>query len=250
MITLMSSSDDKSYKQAFETGEWFKLRIHYGIINAGYATMEVKEKIRNNRKMHYVVGYGQTVGLTKLFFEVEDHYQSIFDKETGKPYQFLRKINEGGYKKYQEGFFNHKEQTVLLKDHQENTQKTFTVPENVQDVVSSFYYLRNHPKVDQLNINESIEIKMFFDDELLKFQLKYLGKEELSTKFGKIMCLKFRPMVLSGRVFKEEESLTVWVSEDQNKIPIRIKAELAVGSLKADLDDYRGLKHTIKFIDN
>ena len=56
----------------------------------------------------------------------------------------------------------------------------------------------------------------------------------------------FRPLVQSGRVFKEKESLTVWISNDQNKIPLRIKAELAVGSIKADLDAYKGLKHPFK----
>jgi hypothetical protein len=113
--------------------------------------------------------------------------------------------------------------------------------------VSSFYYLRNHPKIDDLKVGESITIDMFFDDETIKFKLKYLGEENISSKFGDINCKKFRPYVQAGRVFKEEESLTVWISDDYNKIPIRIKASLAVGSLKADLEDYKGLKYPIKF---
>lgn len=233
-------------EDSFTTGEYIKLRIHYGLVTAGYATLEIKEAVRNNRKVHHVIGLGYTTGVTKAFFKVSDNYQSFFDKETGKPYQFLRKIDEGGYTKYQEGFFNQSNNSVFVKDYKNNTEKTFTVPENVQDIVSSFYYLRNHPDIDKVKQGESIIIDMFFDDETTKFKLKYIGQEDIKTKFGKISCMVFRPFVQAGRVFKEEESLTVWISNDDNKIPIRVKASLAVGSLKADLDAFKGLKHSFK----
>jgi hypothetical protein len=87
-------------------------------------------------------------------------------------------------------------------------------------------------------------IDMFFDEETTKFKLKFIGREDISTKFGTISTMIFRPLVQSGRVFKEEESLTVWISDDDNKLPIRIKASLAVGSLKADLDSFKGLKNS------
>ncbi|MCG2612248.1 DUF3108 domain-containing protein [Flavobacterium sp. SM15] len=231
---------------AFTTGEFFKFRIHYGLVNAGYATLEVKEAVRNNKKVHHVVGHGYTVGMAKLFFKVEDDYQSMFDKETGKPYQFLRKIDEGGYTKNQEGFFNQTKNTVLVKDYKNKTEKTLSVTENVQDIVSSFYYLRNHPKINKMSVGEAIVIDMFFDDEVYKFKLKFLGREDISTKFGTVPTLIFRPYVQSGRVFKEQESLTVWISDDDNKVPVRIKASLAVGSLKADLEGFKGLQNSFK----
>jgi hypothetical protein len=233
-------------QNAFQTGEFFKFRIHYGIVNAGYATLEVKEAVRDNKKVHHVVGKGYTTGMTKFFFKVEDDYQSYFDKVTGKPYQFVRKINEGGYTKNQEGFFNQDKNTVTVKDYKHKTTKTFTVTENVQDIVSTFYYLRNHPKVDKMNVGESITVDMFFDDEVTKFKLKFIGREVIDTKWGKVATMIFRPYVQAGRVFKEQESLTVWISDDDNKVPVRIKASLAVGSLKADLDEFRGLKTPLK----
>lgn len=235
-------------ESAFDTGEWFKFRIHYGMINAGYATLELKETTRKNKKVHYAVGKGWTVGMTKMFFKVEDHYQSIFDKQTGRPYQFLRKIDEGGYTKDQEGFFNQDKNTVLVKDYKHSTEKTFSVPNKVQDIVSAFYYLRNYPGIDKMQKGESIEIDMFFDDETFKFKLKFMGYEDINTKFGKVSSMVFRPMVQAGRVFKEEESLTIWISKDKNKIPLRIKASLAVGSLKADLEAFKGLQHPFNVI--
>ena len=239
---LLSANIFAQNKSAFDVGEFFKFRIHYGMITAGYATLEVKESTINNKKVFYTVGHGYTAGMAKTFFKVEDHYQSFIDKNTSKPYQFLRKINEGGYTKDQMGYFNQDTNKVLVKDFKNNTEKTFNVTENVQDIVSSFYYLRNHPNVDKLQVGEHIMIDMFFDEEIVKFKLKFIGRERIKTEFGKINAMIFRPLVQSGRVFKEEESVTVWVSDDVNKVPLRIKASLSVGSLKADLAEYRGLK--------
>ena len=230
-------------QSAFDVGEWFKFRIHYGMITAGYATLAVKEADKNNKKVFYAVGHGYTAGMAKTFFKVEDHYQSFIDKTTSKPYQFLRKIDEGGYTKNQEGFFNQDSNSVLVKDYKNNTVKTFKVSENVQDIVSAFYYLRNYPNIDKLKVGESIMIDMFFDDEITQFKLKFIGRETIKSNFGKVKTMVFRPLVQSGRVFKEEESLTVWISDDENKIPLRIKASLAVGSLKADLENFKGLKN-------
>jgi Protein of unknown function (DUF3108) len=247
-LFLLTVSFTSQKERAFDVGEWFKFRIHYGFVTAGYATLEVKEGVKNNKKVFHAIGKGYTTGMSKFFFKVEDNYESYFDKETSKPFQYVRKIDEGGYTKNQEGFFNQDKNTILVKDYKRKTEKTFATSENVQDIVSTFYYLRNHPNVDKLKVGESIVVDMFFDDESTKFKLKFIGKEDLKTKFGTVPCMIFRPLVQSGRVFKEEESLTVWISDDDNKLPIRIKASLAVGSIKADLDSFKGLKNpfTIK----
>ena len=76
--------------------------------------------------------------------------------------------------------------------------------------------------------------------------MKFLGRETIDTEFGKVKTLIFRPYVMAGRVFKEQESLTLWVSADENKIPLKIKADLAVGSLRADLEAFKGLKHSFQ----
>jgi hypothetical protein len=95
-------------------------------------------------------------------------------------------------------------------------------------------------------VGESVAIDMFMDDETTKFRLKYLGRENITTKFGVISTMIFRPLVQSGRIFKEEESVTVWISADENRLPVRIKASLVVGSIKADLESYKGLKYSFK----
>lgn len=234
---------------SFEAGEWLKFRIHYGLLNASYATLHVKSDVIDEVPVFHVVGRGKTSGFASIFFKVDDTYESYFDKTDGKPYRFVRKINEGGYTKDIEINFDHEKDVAVLNDKKNDKKFNFTLNENIQDLVSAFYYLRNNYDPDKLVVGNSIELKMLYDDDgVFKFRLKYLGKEVVKTKFGKVECLQFRPYVQSGRVFKEQESLTLWVSNDNNRIPIRIKADLAVGSIKADLDGYNGLKHQFKII--
>ncbi|WP_374174271.1 DUF3108 domain-containing protein [Flavobacterium tructae] len=246
ILVLTTLSFDTQKEDAFDTGEYFKFRIHYGIINAGYATLEIKDATINNKKVFHAVGKGYTTGMSKFFFKVEDLYESYFDKQNGDPYRYVRKINEGGYTKNQEGFFDQSEKKVLVKDYKRKTEKTIVITDNVQDIISSFYYLRNHPNIDKLKSGEAITIDMFFDDEITKFKLKYVGRQDITTKFGTVSSMVFKPLVQTGRVFKEKESVTLWITDDENKVPIRIKADLAVGSLKADLDEYKGLKNPFK----
>lgn len=236
-------------KQAFKAGEWLKFRIHYGFLNASYATLKVTSEKLDSIPVYHVVGRGKTTGFASIFFKVDDTYETYFGRYDGKPYRFVRKIDEGGYTKDIEIDFDYQNNTALLKDNKNKKSFDFEINGGVQDLVSAAYYLRNNYTVDDLEIGESIVMDMLFDDDgMYKFKLKFLGKEVLRTKFGKVECLKFRPIVQSGRVFKEQESLSLWVSNDYNKIPIRIKADLAVGSIKADLDAYNGLKNQFKII--
>ena len=246
LAVIITLGFDTQKDEAFAGGEFLKFRVHYGLINAGYATIEVKDETLNNQPVYHVVGKGYSTGMTKFFFNVEDVYESYIDKDTRNPYRFVRKINEGGYTKNQEGFFNQRTNRILVKDYKHKTEKAFDFPKNAQDILSSFYYLRNYPNVNKMKVGESVIIDMFFDDEITKFKLKFIGRENIKTKFGVVSTMIFRPLVQSGRIFKEEESLTLWVSDDYNKIPIRIKATLLVGSLKADLDEYKGLNNPFK----
>ena len=127
LLLLITVSFDSQKPDAYDSGEWFKFRIHYGFINAGYATLEVKEAIKDNKNIYHAIGKGYTVGMSRFFFKVDDNYESYFDKVTNKPFQYVRKIDEGGYTKNQEGFFNQEKNKVLVKDYKNKTEKTFSV---------------------------------------------------------------------------------------------------------------------------
>ena len=241
---------EKTEKEsAFKPGEWLKFRVHYGWINASYATLQVKNSKVDDKTVYHVVGKGRTTGIARAFFKVDDRYESYFDKEDYRPYKFVRKIDEGGYTKDVEINFDYDKDEAILNDKKNKKKYNFTIQDSIQDLISAFYYVRDNYEFDDLVIGEDIKLNMLYDDDgIFQFKLKYLGKEILKTKFGKVECLKFRPYVQSGRVFKEQESLSLWVSNDMNKIPIRIKADIAVGSIKADLEGYNSLKHQFKII--
>lgn len=247
-IILLTSlaTFSQSNKAAYKSGEWLKFRMHYGLINAGYATIEINAVTENDRNAYHVIGKGWTTGITKFFFNVEDDYQTYFYKDTSKPYHFRRRVDEGGHIISRDVYFDQDAKTAFIKDHKKTTEKTVTI-DDVQDLISSFYFLRNQD-ISNIKVGDEIRINMFFDYETFGFIMKYLGEEVLNTKFGKIKCLKFRPLVQSGRVFEAEESLTIWITADANKIPIRIKADLAIGSLKADLDEFKGLANPFNII--
>tara|TARA_B110000967_G_C18893653_1_gene569116 strand:+ start:2619 stop:3395 length:777 start_codon:yes stop_codon:yes gene_type:complete len=229
---------------SFQDGEWLKFKLSYSNwFKAGNATLQVAETTYKNKAVYKVIGKGWTTGAIKWFFNVEDHYESYFDKQTGAPYKFVRDIDEGGYTKNRIVEFDHVQNKALINDLKDKTTSTIAIEKDIQDLVSAYYYLRNNYNTETIKQGDVVELNIFFDEETFLFKLKYLGRETISTAFGDIKCIKFRPYVMAGRVFKEEESLTLWVTADKNKIPVKIKADLRVGSLRADLVAQKGLKY-------
>ncbi|WP_027376386.1 DUF3108 domain-containing protein [Kaistella palustris] len=229
-----------------KSGEVLNYRIHYGILNAGTATLTTLKTTFQGKPHFYVKGYGRTTGAVRAFFKVEDNYESFINYNTALPSFYVRNVKEGGYTQHLQTVFNQDNQTLILTDKEKNTSKVVKTVKNVQDMLSAFYYLRSL-EPGELKVGTVKKLDVWIDDELFPFQLKVVGTENVSTKFGTINCLKIIPQVISGRVFKDKEGVTLWVSNDRNLIPISIKAELAVGSLKASLDSYRNVKYPLQF---
>lgn len=229
-----------------QSGEVLHYRIHYGLLNAGTATLTTLMTNYQGKPHFYVKGYGKTTGAVRAFFKVEDNYESFIDYNTGLPSFYVRNVKEGSYTQHFETVFNQGNQTLILTDKEKNTSKVLKSVKDVQDMLSAFYYLRSLDPGD-LKIGSVKKLNVWIDDELFPFQIKVAGTENISTKFGTINCLKIVPQVMSGRVFKDKEGVTLWVTNDKNLVPVAIKAELAVGSLKASLETYKNVKYTLGF---
>ena len=185
LFTVLSNAQQSD--SVFKPGEWLKFRMHYGWLNASYATLKVNSAKIDGVPVYHVVGRGQTTGFASMFFKVDDTYESYFDKEDGKPYRFIRKTDEGGYIKDVEINFDHKNEKAELNDKKNKKKLNFTLQDSVQDLLSAFYYIRNNYEFDDLNVGESIKLNMLYDDDgIYPFKLKYLGKEVLKTKYGKV----------------------------------------------------------------
>jgi len=235
-------------QHAFGDGEWFKFRIHYGIFNASYATIELTEELWENQPVFHARGIGRTTGIARWFFKVDDHYESYFTKDEVRPLFFVRNINEGGYKKNLNIRFDHPNKKAHVTDILKNKKGAFDTDPNIQDLISFVYFLRNKLDPSTIKRGDYVSVNLFFDEANYLFKFKFLGPETIETKFGNIKALKFRPYVQSGRVFRSSESITLWVSDDKNKIPLRMQADLRVGSITADLDAFKGLKNQFNIV--
>lgn len=246
IIFLLTTKISHGQQKAFKDGEWLSYKIKYGWFNASKASLEINLEKLDHKTVYHIKGYGQTTGLLDVFFKVRDKYETYIDTTEVKPYKFIRNLSEGGYIKDKMILFDHTKSIATVHDYKHDSVHKHNFLRQTQDMLSALYYLRNEVDNDKLKVGDEFALNMFFDEQNFDFKTKFLGREILETKFGKIKSLKFRPYVKSGRVFKEQESVTVWISDDKNKVPIQIIAELAVGSLTAKLDQFKGLRHSFK----
>jgi len=233
-------------KSSFQEGEWLKFRVHFGFINAGYATLKLKKTKKEGKLLYHAIGKGWTSGAARMFYKINDNYESYFTKDQIKPIRFKRRVNEDGYLIRRDLYFDHDLKQVTIEDFEKNTKKEVSI-KDVQDLISAFYYLRDID-LSEIEEGDTLSVDLFFDGETYPFKLEFLEKDILNTKFGKIKTWRILPLVQKGRVFEGQDSLTIWISDDENKLPIRIKASLTVGSLKADLDEFRSLANTFKVV--
>lgn len=227
---------------AFKAGEKLTYRMHYGIVDAGEAILEVKktDKKVNGRSLLHVVGTGRTLGAFNWVFKVKDRYESYIDSDGVFPWMFIRRVDEGGFKINQDYIFKQDDKKVKTQD-----KKEYDVPAGIQDMLSSFYYSRT---LDYSNakINQEFAMDMFIDDEVFPFKIKYMGTETIKTRKGKFDCVKLRPLMMKGRVWEDEESMTIWVTNDNNKVPVLLETKISVGAVKATLTNWEGLVNPIK----
>jgi len=230
---------------SFKPGEKLTYRLSYGVLDAGEAVLTVNKSTKKvrGRELWKVRGTGRTISAFEWFYKVNDVYESYVDAQGMFPWMFVRRVNEGGYIINQDyTFYQHKK----VVDNGEG--KKFGVPSNVQDMISAFYYLRTLD-YDNASVGDVFTVNVFLDDELYPAKIRYKGKQVVKTRKGKIKCHKFAPVVQEGRIFKTEKDLTVWITDDANKIPIVAKAKIKVGSLKMHLVNYEKLVEPLKFID-
>lgn len=238
-ITNEISNKDLAPKtnQAFKEGEVLSYRLHYGFVDAGVAVLEVKPTILDiaGRKVYHIVGNGYTKGSFDWFFKVRDRYETYLDKNALVPWLFVRRVNEGGYIINQDYNFNHYTNKVDIGGGEK-----IAIPEGTQDMVSAFYAARN---IDYSNAkeNEIFTIPSFVDKELWPMKMRYIGKETIKTDLGKFRCLKFRPIVQKGRIFKKEEDMSVWITDDKNHIPLRAEAKVLIGAVRLDVESWKNL---------
>lgn len=219
------------------SGEQLKYLVHFGFIDGGVGSLVVEEIDLNGRKIHHARAIGKSVGVADKLFKVRDIYETFMDANTGLPVKAIRDISEDTYKFYDEVLYNRKDNFIVSK-----RKGKVSVPDKTLDILSAFYYARRTSFSD-LKKEDIITLDTWFDDGIFTLQIRYKGTETIKTKFGKVNCHKFSPVVEPGRIFDTENDVTIWISNDNNLLPVRIQFDLIVGSLKCDLIEYKNLKN-------
>ncbi|MES2796775.1 MAG: DUF3108 domain-containing protein [Bacteroidota bacterium] len=234
---------------SFGPGEHIEYRVHYGIINAAEAIVHVDHKIQkvNNRPCYNVKVVGKTTGAFDLVSKVRDTWQSYIDTSAMIPHQFYTNKREGGYKNIEKVIFDHENEVANRYDLDDKREKnTYKVPKNVQDVVSGYYYLRTID-FSNMKIGQTVLVKAFFEGEILDMRMKYAGKDKIRTKYGTAKVFKINPILPNNSFFEDENSIRIWVSDDANKIPLKIEVDLRIGAISMDIKKFSGLKNQLNF---
>jgi hypothetical protein len=228
--------------QSFVAGEQIQFHVYYSVIglyvNAGTATFTAQLDKLNNKPVYHLVGAGNSNSRYDWIFKVRDKYESYVDTASLKPLKFIRQVDEGGFKMAENVNFNPEERTATSQ------KGVVQVPACVQDVLSAIYYARNID-FSKYKPDDKISFNMYLDNEVFPLYIKYLGKEEVKTRYGKFRAIKFKPLLVKGTMFSGGEKMTVWVSDDPNHVPLRIESPITVGSVKVDMMGYANLRHPL-----
>jgi len=225
---------------SFQEGEVLTFKVFYNMnfvwINAGNATFRVGSGEMNGRKVYHITGDGKTANAYEWFYKVDDKYQTFLDMETLLPQRFLRDVSEGSMKFTQDVAFYHEKGLAM------SNKKAFDIPSSTQDVLSAIFFARNID-YSKHKVGDKISFNMFLDDKVYPLYIRYLGKEQVKTRMGTFHAIKIAPLLIEGTIFKGGNDMTIWVSDDNNHLPLRVESPILVGSIKVDLMGYSNLRH-------
>jgi hypothetical protein len=232
---------------SYKVGEKVNYTIQYGIINGGTASLELNKELFNGMEVWHSKLSAKTTGLVDAIYKVLDIYESFIDPSTELPVKSIRNIREGRYRNYNEVLFDHTtraDSSILTSD----LTGVHIAPPGIHDILSCFYYFRNHilPVDSNLKKGEIITIMTWFTDELYPIRLRYKGMDEVKTKVGRIKCYKFNPVTEAGRLFKTEEDVSFWFSADKNFLPVKVRFDIFVGAFAAEITSYEGLRYPLE----
>ena len=220
---------------AFAVGEKLTFDVKYGFVTAGVAVMEIpKIKKIAKRETFHVTFNVNTVSSFDPLFKVRDRYETYLDTEGLFPWRFEQHIREGSFSRDFSAFFDHRRNVA------KTSKGTYDIPDNVNDIVSAFYLARTF-NYDTLDIGDSYYLENFFKDKIYPLNVVYLGKETITVEAGTFDCIMIEPLVVEGGLFKSEGSIIIWMTDDEAKMPVKVKSKVIIGSIDAELTKFEGV---------
>ena len=227
-------------ESSFKEGEELSYRLKYGLISAAEGVLKVEKTsldFKNNPTFH-LVAHGTTAGPFSMFYTVKNRYDSYIYKNTFLPYYYTDNIREGNYRRNDKIYFDQKTRSIT------GNKGEFTGAEQTFDLLSAYYFARNLD-LSGVKVGETFKLNYFLSDEVTSLGITYVGKERIKTPMGTFDCLKFNPEIAPGRIFRKDSKLYLWVTDDGNRIPVKARVEILIGSVTLELTDAKGLKHPL-----
>jgi len=240
--------------ESFHVGETLEFRMTFGIFTVGRGVTNIDpEKYRvNGRDCYKVEVSGETVGFVNWVKDIDDEFGAYIDTAALVPHRFYRNLREGGYRKNEVTYFDHEEKKISVTTADKKTgvfgePKVYDAPAQVRDLIGGFLYLRAMD-LSGIKINDTITLAAFLEDEFYRLPIVYKGKKTVKTKLGRIRTVAFKPMMPRNKIFDGKNSITAYFSDDKNRIPVKIEAEMFIGSAGVELSDYSGLRHPLNVL--
>ena len=252
---LVDQDKDGHYRRVkntnFGKGEHLKYYAHYGFIRAAEGEVFTDEDIveMNGRPCYKMSVYAKTTTFFDVIAKVRNEYGTYIDTTSILPQKFYRYVDEGSYKRNEIMDYDHENDSLFvhtldLKTRELVRTDPYAVPDNIQDMVSGMYYLRTMD-FSNLSSGDTLSIDGFFKNKLYDFKIIFDKKEVIKTKLGKIRAIKIRPIMPNSPIFDGKDSVEIWLSDDANKVPLKVKSALFVGAIELDIKLATGLKHPL-----
>jgi hypothetical protein len=225
---------------AFGYGEKLTFRVGYKFITAGYATMSVGgDPVTVSGRPTYEVKFQvKTTPSFDSFFKVRDNYATYIDVDGIFPWRFEQSVREGSYARDFSANIDQRNQTART------TEGSFKVSPFVHDILSAFYYVRT---IDLKNMKkgQSFMLKNFYGKQAHDLRVRVLGRQRIKTEAGTFDCVVVEPLVVEGGLFKNEGSITVYLTDDDRKMPVKVSTKVVIGSIDSELIRYSGVRGPI-----
>ncbi len=224
----------------FKVGEQLNYTLKYGFFTAAEANLRVEasDKTFDGRPVYHIVADGKTAGAFDILYKVRNRYETYVDQKTLEPYFYTENRHESSYKHSDRVTFNHADDEITAD------KGVFPYKGKVFDFLSAYYFSRSID-VSKIKVGDTFKLDYFLEDGVHSLSITYAGKEKIQTGLGSFNCLKFNPTIIPGRVFRKDSKLYLWITDDENRIPLRANVELIVGSVTMDLTSVKDLKYPL-----
>ena len=237
---------------AYQAGESLDFQMHYkwGLIDSNVGSAHVLlDTVRvDGLKCFHTKVSGKTTRLFDLFFKVRENFESWFTCEGIRPLRFMRESHEGSYTARNVYDYRWEADSAYIKadifsSEHGKVKTVLPLDDCTFDLPSLFFFARN---MDFAQVEPGKKHPMTFavDDDVYDVHFILYGPETISVKgLGKVRTIRFGARLLAGEVFTGEEDMSIWISDDENRIPVYFEAPILVGTASGWLTGWSGLKH-------